>query len=249
MGLVRNPLPIDSPAGRFSPGRKVRSSDCRVCGIWRSLVDGGLPLPAVQAICERMWLHTARKKQVLYLEGNRARHLYVVRQGTVKLLNTDISGREHVTAILERGELFGFEAAFHSVYTTSAEAHSDSELCLLSASDLADLMQSVPSFSLDIARFLHHRLISARQRLAFLGNPGARARLAGYLQWRMAAATDRPRQVPNELTLRELGGILGLAPETVCRTLRSLHREGVIEVGAGQIQVRDCERLGQLAAG
>ena len=68
MGLVSNPLPIESSAGSTSRGRKVRSADCRVCGIWRSLVDGGLPLVAVQAICDRMWLHTARKKQVVYLD-------------------------------------------------------------------------------------------------------------------------------------------------------------------------------------
>jgi len=196
-----------------------------------------------------MWLNVARRRQVLYLEGNQARHLYVIRHGTVKLVKTDASGREHVTAILERGNLFGFEAAFDTAYATGAEAHSDCELCMLSAEDLSDLMRSVPSFSLDIARYLHTRLIDTHQRLAFLGNPGARSRLAGYLLWRMPENPDPQPLVPHELTLRELGGILGLSPETVCRTLGAFQNEGIIAVDAKRIQIRNCDALDRLAAG
>ena len=208
-----------------------------------------MPMGSVQAICGRMWLNLARRKQVLYLEGNQANHLFVVRAGSVKLIKTDASGREHVTALLQRGDLFGFEAAFGDAYTTGAEAHADCELCLLSAKDLRDLMRTVPGFSLDIARLLHGRLIRAQQQLAFLGNPGARSRLAGYLLWRMPEDHGRPPLIPHELTLRELGGILGLSHETVCRTLGAFQDEGIIAVDADQIRVQNTAELDRLAAG
>ncbi len=104
----------------LGPGRKVRTADCGQCKIWDSLIRAGLPRASVRAICERMWLNLAKKGQTLYLEGNRASHLFALRRGTVKLIKLDAGGREHVTAILGTGSLFGFEAAFDQAYTTGA---------------------------------------------------------------------------------------------------------------------------------
>jgi CRP/FNR family transcriptional regulator len=196
-----------------------------------------------------MWLNHARKGQTLYLEGNRAAHLYALRRGTVKLIKLDVGGREHVSAILTAGSLFGFEAAFDEAYTTGAEAHADSELCLVSAEDLRKLMREIPQFGFDLARCLYRRLVTTQQRQAYLANPGARARLAGYLVSRLPDEYgEPPLLVPHELTLRELGGILGLAPETVCRTIGSFQAEGVIEVLSDQVLVRDPGVLVQVAA-
>lgn len=237
------------PIGPTPSGQKVRTHDCRDCRIWNSLTGSGMPVRSIQALCDRMWLHVARKGQVLYLEGNQATHLYAVRSGSVRLTKTDASGREHVTALLESSNLFGFEAAFDDTYATGAEAHSDCELCLLTATDLRELMREVPDLSVDIARMLHERLASADERLAFLGNPGARPRLAGYLLWRLPKGTQDAPLVPHELTHRELAGMLGLSAETVCRTLKAFQREGLLAVHSGQILIRDPAALDQLAAG
>lgn len=246
MSLKSQPI---ATAVALEPGRKVRTADCRECKIWGSLIQAGLPAASVQAICDRMWLNQARRGQTLYLEGNRAAHLYALRRGTVKLIKLDAGGREHITAILNSGSLFGFEAAFDEAYTTGAEAHAESELCLVSAEDLKKLMQEVPQFGFDLARYVYRRLVSTQQRQAYLANPGARARLAGYLVSRLPRdGGEPPLLVPHELTLRELGGILGLSPETICRTIGSFRNEGVIDVVSDQILVRNHHALVQLAA-
>jgi len=237
------------PRSGVGPGRKVRTADCRNCKIWDGLIQAGLPTPAAQAICDRMRLHRARKGQTLYLEGNRAAYLYALRRGTVKVVKLDARGQEHVTTVLTSGALFGFEAAFDEVYTTGAEAHIESELCLVACEELRELMKELPGFAFDLSRCLYRRWVSTQQRLAYLANPGARARLAGYLLSRLPDTDlEEPPRVPHELTLRELGGILGLSPETVCRTIGALRTEGVIEVRADQILIREPDALLQLAA-
>ncbi|MDH3404071.1 MAG: Crp/Fnr family transcriptional regulator [Acidobacteriota bacterium] len=240
----------DPPGGGFGPGRKVRTADCRECRIWRGLLRAGLPAAAARPICERMWLHRVRRGQTLYLEGNRATHLYALRRGTVKLLKLDAQGREHVTAVLGSGALFGFEAAFDDIYATGAEAHEAGELCLIAADELRELMRELPGFAFDLAGCLYRRWVGTQQRQAYLANPGARARLAGYLLSRAAGGDGgSPCRVPHELTLRELGGMVGLSPETVCRTIGALRTAGVIEVGAGEILIREPDALLELAAG
>lgn len=196
-----------------------------------------------------MWLHRARKGQTLYLEGNRAAHLYALRRGTVKIVKLDAHGREHVTAVLETGALFGFEAAFDEAYATGVEAHTESELCLVTREELRELMDELPGFAFDLASCLYRDWVSTQKRQAYLANPGARARLAGYLLSRLPDEGFEPSpRVPHELTLRELGGILGLAPETVCRTMAALRSEGVIEMGSEEIVIREPDALLELAA-
>lgn len=237
--------------GHAAGDGKVRTADCRRCVIWNSLHEARLPERTIRAICDRMWLNRVRRRQILFAEGNRASYLYAIRSGRLKLSRVEVDGREHVTAILESGDLFGFEAVFGTAYGAGAEALADCELCLASGSELRELMGRVPEVAIDLARYLHHQLDRSRRRLAYLTALGARAKLAGYLLHELlenGAAEAEELVMPRDLTLRELGGILGLSPETVCRALKSLEATEAIEADASVLRVRDLAALRRLAS-
>lgn len=234
---------------RGSAHKKVRTSDCRKCLIMRSLRDAGVPGGTIQAVCERMWLLPARKRQILYLEDSGATHLFAVRSGKVKLLKVDRGGRIQVASILEAGDLFGFEAIFAETYGTGAETLTDCELCLASADDLNHLMEEVPGFAADMAHYLHIQLSRARERQLIVGSLGARAKVAGYL---LHCLPDEKRScrrstVPHDLTLQDLGGILGISPETVCRILAELKNRGILETLPSGLLIKDLETLRRMA--
>ena len=229
--------------------RKVRTADCQHCRLLQSLHDGGVPAPTIHAICERMWLNRVRRKQILYTEGNGATHLYALRSGRVKLVRVDASGRAHVTALLGSGDLFGIEAIFDSAYGTGAEALTDCELCLCSADQIKDLMDQVPRVASDLARYLHQQLSLARDRQVVASAPSAQAKLAGYLLHRLPEDADAGGAcVARDLTLRDLGGVLGISAETVCRARAELRARGAIETDPRGIRVLDAEVLHQLAS-
>lgn len=245
----------ESPIGPYvsraaRQGRKVRTSDCQNCLLLKSLRDAGVPGLTIQTICDRMWLNRVRRRQILYAEGNRATHLFAVRSGRVKLVKVDRSGREYVTGILESGDLFGFEAVFDSAYGTGAEVLTDSELCLASGKELRELMAEAPSVAVDLAQYLHHQLCQTRERQMCLGALGASAKLAGFLLYGLANGGDggvTDVTVARGLTLKDLGGILGLTPETVCRVRGELQARGIIETLPSGIRVRDADSLHELA--
>jgi CRP/FNR family transcriptional regulator len=197
-----------------------------------------------------MWLVTAKRRQILFSEGNQASHLYAIRSGKVKLVKVNASGREHVTAVLEPGDMFGFEAVFDSSYTTAAEVLADSELCQGSRDDFRKLMAQIPDFAGDIARYLHHQLCRTRERQMSLGALSASAKLASYIIQSLPDGSDETghnQMVAHDLTLKELGGILGLSPETVCRVRGDLSAQGVIETSPSGIRVRNLRSLRDLA--
>jgi CRP/FNR family transcriptional regulator len=198
-----------------------------------------------------MWLNRVRRRQILYVEGNRSTHLYAIRSGKVKLVRIAGGGREHVAAVLETGDLFGFEAIFDSAYATDAVTLTDCELCLASGPELSDVMSEVPRLASDLARYLHFQLCRTRERQACLGASGASAKLASFLLQGLYArggGNEKDSAVACDLTLRDLGGILGLSPETVCRARRDLTRRGIIETLPSGVRVRDVESLQRVAS-
>ncbi len=79
-------------AGIARRGRKVRTSDCRKCFLLQSFRNAGLPATTIDALCEQMWLNRVHRRQILYVDGNRATHLYAIRSGKVKLVRPVASG-------------------------------------------------------------------------------------------------------------------------------------------------------------
>ena len=230
--------------------RKAQTADCRSCLLMSSLRQGGLPASTTQAICDRMWLHRARRKQLLYLEGNGATHLYAIRSGKVKLVETDSAGHVRITAVLVAGDLFGFETIFDDAYGTGAEALTDCELCLASADQLTQLMADVPRVAKDLARYLHVQLARTRSRQIAVTATGAQAKLAGYLLHSLPQNAEAPGDdltVAGDLSLSDLGGILGMSPETACRVLSNLKSRGIVETASTGVRVCDLRRLRRVA--
>ena len=222
---------------RSRRGPKVRTADCRKCLFLKSLQDAGVPASTVLALCERMWLNHARRGQILYTEGNGATHLYAIRKGRVKLVKSDSHGRERVTGLLGPGDLFGFEALFEQAYSSGAEAIAGCELCLASADQLHDLMAEVPRVATDLAKYLHFQLSRARDRQVAVTATGASAKVAAYL----LQSVDGDGA--DGLTLKDLGGMLGLAPETICRVMADLRTRGIVEPLPSGVRIRDVDAL------
>lgn len=196
-----------------------------------------------------MWLNRAKKTQVIYSEGNGATHLYAIRKGKVKILKVGVSGRPRLTAVLESGDLFGFEAIFDDRYTSFAEALTDCELCLASADYFKRLVANEPRIATDLARYLHYQLTRTRDRQVVVTATGATAKLAGYLlhslEW--TGAADDDNLAARDLSLADLGGILGISPETACRVLSNLKTERIVETRPAGILVRDIDGLRRVA--
>jgi CRP-like cAMP-binding protein len=228
-------------------GRKPRSSDCAHCTVLKGLREAGLPDGTISALCDHLRLTRAKRRLLLFLEGNRASHLFVLRRGRVKLTKHDASGGEHIVEILQRGDLFGVEAVFGRDCGTSAEALEDVEVCVGGRTEIEALLAAAPSFGISLARYLVERLDGARARQACLGTVGARARLAAWLLHEVGRRGGDSGSIAHDLTLAEYGAVLGTSPETVCRTLGEFKRRGLVKVEGAQLRVLDQAKLRRLA--
>ena len=233
-----------------APSHKPHVKECSRCVVLRCLRQGGIRGEALSSLCGKLWLNRVCRRQILFLEGNRATHLYALRRGSVKLVRTDGGGRAHIIALLGPGDLFGLEAVFGECYESSAEVlDDDTEVCVGARREIEAILDQGSAVVKGLAGYVHDQLSVARSQQACLGSVGSRARLAAFLLHRVDTnrGEDGADALPENLTLRDLGSILGLSPETVCRALGGLRSKGYIETAAGRTRVLDVDGLKRLA--
>jgi CRP-like cAMP-binding protein len=106
-------------------------------------------------------------------------------------------------------------------------------------------MEQVPRVATDLARYLHVQLTRAREHQVAATTPGASARVAAYLIHSLSGngGGEGRRIAARDLTLKEMGSILGLAPETVCRVLADLRSRGIVDSIPSGVLVKDVDTL------
>ena len=199
------------------------------------------------AVCKRMATTRVRARQVLFAEGAQAARVYFIQSGTVKLERLDVHAERHIVAILGPGDLFGLSALSEAWYGAEAETLTDCLICSCDADTLRSLMAEHPDFGVRLVTNLQQQLLRAQVKLTYMGHSKARTRLAAYLIDRGAQASFDGARVPRDLTLADMGAVLGLAPETVCRALGELKRKEVVETTREHILITDMAALRRLA--
>lgn len=234
-----------------TPHRKRNEPlDCPVC-----VFQGLAPCPGSNPIVSNAlgaWIDIVELEpdSILFSLGDRAASVHCIRRGVMKLVRYDMGGNQRIVRILTGGDLVALESAFEHEQQHTAIAVTHAQICRIPAPQFRQVAARDPT--------IQHRLLEqARSALKhadywltdLVGNTKlARVRLARLLVRLRIGSTSRLHR----LRLADYGGILGIAPETVCRILNDLMEEGVIaKAGSsqdGRLFNADMERLMQIAS-
>ncbi|HEU4753133.1 MAG TPA: Crp/Fnr family transcriptional regulator, partial [Armatimonadota bacterium] len=141
-------------------------------------------------------------------------------------------GENYTLYLLGPGDLFGESSLQPSrAWKVSARAVTDGSAHVLPASNLPRLAQHYPELMAQIVALLSARLERALERMDLIQTDSARERILGLLSL-MAEYHGQVQGnevwIPLTLTQAELGEMVGLARETVARTMNSLEAEGLV---------------------
>ena len=168
----------------------------------------------------------------LALEGDTADRLHRVLSGTVAGYKATADGRRQILAFFFSGDLVGLTVGERYAY--SAEAVDHASVRSVPHARLRELAAQTPALQESLLSALRREVAAAQERLLWLGRKTARERLAGFLlecDGRIGQRDkDGRRSVPLPMSQLEIGDYLGLASETVSRTLAELVRDGAIDI-------------------
>lgn len=206
----------------------------------------------LEGLCELLEERTFDKNQVINREDGPWEGLYVIRSGKVKLSKRSM-GRELTVTILEFGEPLTFVPLFEggtNVFTTQALGRVTTYY--LSETDARSFVLDHPPVQKVLLRTLNRRIRHLASLATELSFTGVSARLAS---WMLEQSRDRGIRtgrgigIKRDVSLKELGSLMGTVGRVLSRSLAELRQEGVIEVTSDQIVILDQERLKAIAQG
>jgi CRP/FNR family transcriptional regulator len=185
--------------------------------------------------------------ELLFSEGEPCNGLHIIARGKVRIFKTSVNGREQVLAVNGPGETVAELPVFDGgPYPASASAAEDAEIAFISRREFHAYCLEHPEVALKVlaevgARL--RRLVGIIEELSFTT---IRQRLiAALVKLAQSDGKQTARGIEFQLpaTHQELASQLGTVRELISRNLMRLQAEGLLEVDARHIVVRDIKGL------
>lgn len=177
----------------------------------------------------------------IYCEGNISNHIYYILTGEVKTFKTNQEGKELITEIFFDKSFFGFTSLLdNKPYSENAEAIKNTSLIRIKKHELFDLIKANPKLGLNFMDLLSSDIEYIKYHLLHLVYDPVRRKTADAILY-----LQRKKGVDKtvDISRSDLASYLGIAKETLTRTLTDFKEEGLIETCRNEIQILDHDSL------
>lgn len=192
----------------------------------------GLSITQIEHVLSFIRQTTVKRGEFIFLTGERADYLYIVKRGLVKIYYITSDGDERIIDFREDGSLFG--ELFLGRYRHRvgfAQALTDCTVYKLSEQCLFDLSKYYPQIN---TNFIIHLVDSQREafaRMHVLSRSDAKLRLLGLLAVlarNTCCSTGNEFRLHPMITQADLANMAGLNRSTVSSLINECRREGIL---------------------
>ena len=204
---------------------------------------GSLEGQALHALAERAAEIKLARGQILFTEGEEARGLYVIVEGSVRAYRESVEGREQVIHVENAGSTFAEVPVFDGgKYPSSVAGEQDSVLLFIGKSDVQRLCLDYPQIAISALGLLASRLRKCAALVEDLSLHEVDQRLARFLIAEACRCGERTlNEVTFEMSLtnQQVAARIGSVREVVSRAMARLQRNGLISVEGRRVTVPD----------
>lgn len=174
-------------------------------------------------------------------QGDPADFLHIVMEGSVELVG-QWAGRECTMAVVRPVSTFILAACIRDApYLMTARTLERTRIVLIPASDLRSMFRRDPEFAVAVINELAACYRSVVRSAKSLKLRNSRERVASYLLRHSIIAGGAPSYMLG-VEKRLLASYLGMTPENLSRTLKSLESDGV-KIDGARVIITDRSRL------
>lgn len=184
--------------------------------------------------------------EFIYIPGDRADFVYILRQGRIKLSVLSETGKEIAIDIIQTGEIFGeFALVDESPRSNMAQALDDVLVWVFSKRDFTQLLTSQPKLAMSYIRLVGDRRRRMEKKLSDITSKAVWARVCELLH-EISTSAGEAENAPDylvPLTHHDVASLIGAARQTTTTVLNDLERRGIIELGRGWVRVKGLKQL------
>jgi len=197
---------------------------------------------------EKFPASTYKKNAFIYFPNDKAKYIYMIADGRVKIGHYTNDGKEVVKAILSKGEIFG-ELALTGEEKREDYAQSlddNTSVCTMSIEDMQSLMLENKELSFKIYKLIGLRIRKLERKVESLVFKDARTRVIEFLKdaaaWK-GKKVGFETMIPTRLTHKDIANLTGTSRQTVTTILNELKEQNLINFDRRKILIRDLEQL------
>src|SRR5215218_2503838 len=185
--------------------------------------------------------------EFIYIAGDRADNVYILKRGRMKLSVLAESGKEIAIDIIQPGEIFGeFALVDESLRSNMTQALDDVLMWVFSKHDFTTLLTSQPKLALNYIKLVGDRRRRMEKKLSDITSKAVSARICQLLH-ELSTSSIEVETIASDylvpLTHHDVASLIGAARQTTTTVLNDLERRGIIELGRGWIRVKCLKEL------
>lgn len=232
---------------------KPEDGRCLSCILDNSDYFTGLSIDAKIALQHSMQLKTFKRHAVLYREGGRNNHLYILISGEVTVGKSTVDGRQQIHKIVSiPGDLIACEDLFLKTSSSTSTAIADTSIACIRRDFMHAVSADYPEIMDTIMQAMARNLNAYIRSIANLAARNAESRLATYLFFQHDTHTQGKAQLnflAESLTRVEMADMLGMTQRTLLRSLKKLEQKKIISTAKSGFVILDPAQLGRIAEG
>lgn len=196
------------------------------------------------ALAARVQRVQARRRQLLFRQGDRCEGFHVVVYGRIKMYLLSAQGAERPIQLIGPGGCFGdITMLTGDGYFMNVQALEDSLFLYLPREAIVDVIGHDSAFAMAMLRSLSSRVKGIVEDIGSYTMHPPRQRLVYFLLRQLPAHGGNTASVELDVGKNVVAAHLNLTPETLSRCLKELSDEGIVAVQGRQVLVHDVERL------
>ena len=185
--------------------------------------------------------------KIIFREGEPGDQMYIIQDGSVRI-SKEIAGKEHILAVLAKGDFFGEMAIVNQVTrTATATAVGTVKLLAFNREGFISMIEKNARIALNISDKLCRRLQQANLQIQHLVRRNEKGLIALNLYYAFAEQGLEKAELEFHKTAREIALNLELPQDSVIFYMEELKLKNIIRVEKNVMTLRDRYTLASLA--
>lgn len=193
-------------------------------------------------------IHTYKRKHLLFSQDEKPFYVYLVLDGLLKEFWISHEGKEMITDLYRKGDFVGISPIIEDrKYLENVEVLEDARLMLIPKEDFVEILKKDQVTSNQFVVYLSNNLTAKKNKLVNTAYSSLRKKVAkGLLDLKEKLCCMGIEPCAISISRDDLANYIGVAPESMIRTLKEFKEEGLIEIINNAIFIRKETKLKNL---
>lgn len=223
--------------------KEVKYLKCEECPSRSKGVFSSCEVESTERLNKNRITNIYKKGQTLFVEGNTTHGLYCIMEGAVKITRMGPEGKEVMVRLVSIGNILGHRSVFCSErYSATATALTDTTVCFVDKKFIVELIKKDSLLALNFIKNLSEDLGASEEKQASYTQKNVLERvceLLVLLKITYGEKVDFGWKLNLKLTREDMASYLGIATETLIRSISELKNEKIISQEGKNIIILD----------